>query len=173
MTRRPLLWLLLLPLFLVGFCLPLGSAQGAGKAAKTAKKAVKAAPKPIVQATTLDGRVLRFTVELVQSRAEREHGLMGRRSLEKMSGMLFVFPEEEVHTFWMKDTPLSLDMLFVDGQGRVVGVVERAAPFSLTPRQVDGVSKYVLEIEGGESRRLGLTRGTQIAFVNFVPKADD
>ena len=166
MTRwRHSFWLLLPVLFLFGLRVPAAAAEQAPPAAP--------AQPPQLQISTPEGRLLRFTVEVAQTRAERERGLMGRAGLPKMSGMLFVFPREEPHIFWMKDTPLCLDMLFIDAKGRVVGIVEKATPLSLTPRQVDGVSAYVLEIEGGESRRLGLTKGAQVTLLNIVAQGRD
>ncbi|HET6921867.1 MAG TPA: DUF192 domain-containing protein, partial [Anaeromyxobacteraceae bacterium] len=80
------------------------------------------------------GKAHGVVVELAADPAARERGLMFRRELPEGRGMLFVFEEEEEHSFWMKNTLISLDLIFVSGEGRVVGVVSRAEPLSLAPR---------------------------------------
>ncbi len=94
-------------------------------------------------------------VEVAADPAARERGLMLRPKLPEGRGMLFVFEEEEEHSFWMKDTLIPLDMIFVSGEGRVVGVVSRAEPLSLEAR-TGGRCRYVLEVPGGwaEARRV-------------------
>ncbi len=64
----------------------------------------------------------------------------------------------------MKNTPLPLDMIFIDSQRRIVGIVEQAVPFSLEPRSVGRASQFVLEINGGLSRRYGIKAGDAVRF---------
>jgi hypothetical protein len=97
-------------------------------------------------------------VEVADDDARRERGLMFRRELAEDRGMLFVFPEVGEHAFWMKDTLIPLDMIFVDAAGRVTGVVERAQPLSLELRS-GGPSKWVLEVPGGWAARRGVKAG--------------
>jgi hypothetical protein len=119
---------------------------------------------PEVTIATQNGREFTFLVEVADTPAKRELGLMYRRDLPADRGMIFLFPEEAVQTFWMKNTPLPLDMIFIDSQHRIVGIVEQAAPFSLEPRSVGRASQFVLEINGGLSRRYGIKAGDAVRF---------
>ncbi|MBC8132707.1 MAG: DUF192 domain-containing protein [Deltaproteobacteria bacterium] len=110
------------------------------------------------------GRALPFRVELATSDATRERGLMYRNHMDADSGMLFVFEREAPLTFWMKNTLIPLDIIFIGSDRRIVGIVENATPETETPRRVDGVSRYVLEIGGGLSRKLGVTPGSTVEF---------
>ncbi len=104
--------------------------------------------------------VVDFRVELARSDAERARGLMGRRSLAPDAGMLFVF-DPPVHAyFWMKNTLIPLDMIFIGPRGRVRRVVAMARPGDLT--QIDGGSDValVLEINGGQAAAAGIAAGT-------------
>jgi uncharacterized membrane protein (UPF0127 family) len=73
--------------------------------------------------------------------------------------MVFVFPSEQVNSFWMKNTILSLDMLFLDRDMRVVGILERVPPQNEEPRVVDGKSQYVIELGSGVAAANGITVG--------------
>ena len=79
-------------------------------------------------------------------------------------GMLFVFPDEEVQRFWMRNTLIPLDMIFINSRGRVVGLVENAAPRSLLQRFVREPGRFVLEVPGGWSQSVGLVRGSTVRF---------
>ncbi len=107
-------------------------------------------------------------VEIASTPAELERGLMYRKSLDDGRGMLFVFAEETEHSFWMKNTLIPLDMLFIardgPGAGRIVGIHENATPLSLAPVTVGKPSTYVLEVPGGWSKRLGVRTGYRITL---------
>jgi uncharacterized membrane protein (UPF0127 family) len=105
------------------------------------------------------GGLHRVEVEVAATPETRTRGLMWRKALPEGQGMLFVFPEDEVQSFWMRNTLIPLDMLFINSAGRIVGIVERAAPRTLTGRSVGVPGRYVLEVPGGWSRKMGLTRG--------------
>ncbi|MFD0858281.1 DUF192 domain-containing protein [Roseovarius aquimarinus] len=105
----------------------------------------------------------RFSVELADDEAERAQGLMNRESLPQAAGMLFVYPEPREVGFWMKNTLIPLDMIFLDATGTVRRVHSNAVPGDLTP--IMGGSpdiKAVLEINGGLARRLGIDKGTEL-----------
>ena len=122
-----------------------------------------------------DGGAVRtvVSVEIADTSASREYGLMFRRHLDEDSGMIFVFKTVEHQQFWMKNTIIPLDMIFADGDGKIVGVVSKAEPFSETPDAVDGDSQYVLEVNGGFCERHGVKAGDRLRFVGFVPRAAD
>jgi len=107
---------------------------------------------------------LTIRAELAMRPEERERGLMFRESLEEGQGMLFVFPSSQVRSFWMKNTLIPLDMLFLDAAKRVVGIVHEAQPSSTRDVGVDEASLYVLEVPGGYCRRHGVRPGLQTRF---------
>lgn len=100
-----------------------------------------------------------FTVELATTPREMQVGLMFRQSLAPDAGMLFVYPSDQQVAFWMKNTVIPLDMLFIAGDGHVRRIVERTIPLSTTPiPSVDEV-RAVLEVNGGTAERLGIKPG--------------
>lgn len=113
-----------------------------------------------IELRTPAGAVQRFTVEVADDPDERSRGLMFREAMPTSSGMLFVFPEPKHATFWMKNTPLPLDMVFADASGTVTHVHERAEPMS--EALIDGGPgvAYVLEINAGLAGPMGLAVGT-------------
>ena len=108
-----------------------------------------------------------FAVEIADTDAARARGLMFRRDLPRDAGMLFVFPDVAPRAFWMENTPLPLDMLFFDGEGRLCGLVERAEPFTRTLRESGCAARAVLEINGGLARELGIARGAEMRHPAF------
>jgi uncharacterized membrane protein (UPF0127 family) len=105
-----------------------------------------------------------FQVEVAATPEKREVGLMYRRELPADHGMLFVFPTERVNSFWMKNTPIPLDMIFISRERKIVGIVHDTVPFTLDGRSVSIPSQYVLEINGGLSRRYGFKAGDAVRF---------
>ncbi len=120
----------------------------------------------------LDGRVLlrgadgevEVRVEVVKKRADRSRGLMFREHLDDDAGMLFLFREPEHQTFWMRNTLIPLEMIFIGADRRVVGVSENAQPRTDRSRAVDGDSQYVLEVNAGFARRWGIGPGSRVEF---------
>lgn len=106
-------------------------------------------------------------VEVVDDAVGRQRGLMGRRELAPDAGMLFDYQTPVQATMWMKNTPLSLDMIFIGEDGRVVRVAENTQPFSetLIPSFVE--VRAVLEVGAGTARRLGIGPGTRIEHPIF------
>jgi uncharacterized membrane protein (UPF0127 family) len=98
-------------------------------------------------------------VEVARTPAEQERGLMFRERLAPGTGMLFVFPASQDHVFWMRNTLIPLDMIFIDERGVVVGVVERAEPLSERGRSAGAPSRYVLEVPGGFAAEHGVRAG--------------
>lgn len=111
-----------------------------------------------------EGTRAAFTVEIVDTVAERARGLMNRESLAAGQGMLFVYEAPGHPQFWMKNTLIPLDMIFIAPDGRVLKVHDQAIPLDLTP--VDGGAgvQYVLEIGGGLAKRLGLRAGDEMRW---------
>jgi uncharacterized protein len=115
------------------------------------------------------GRTLRVEAEVVRTPEARTFGLMERRSLPAEHGMLFIFDRQEIQSFWMKNTYLPLDMIFIDESMKVVGVVENAEPLTTTSRRVAAPSRFVLEVNGGYARRQGVRAGTRVVFEGLSP----
>ncbi|HEY8212104.1 MAG TPA: DUF192 domain-containing protein [Myxococcaceae bacterium] len=103
-------------------------------------------------------------VEIAATPASTQRGMMWRRELQAGKGMLFVFDGESVHSFWMKNTLIPLDLIFIRADFTVAGVVENAQPRTLTGRGVDRPSQYVLEVPGGWSSPAGIRAGTRVTF---------
>jgi hypothetical protein len=89
---------------------------------------------------------------------------MFRRRMDEDAGMIFLFERSEVQDFWMKNTYLPLDMIFIGSDMRVVGVVEDAQPLTETTRTVGQPSQYVLEVNAGFARRHGIGPGSRVTF---------
>ncbi|RCW24786.1 hypothetical protein DFR48_105129 [Ciceribacter lividus] len=103
-----------------------------------------------------------FQVEWAGTSAERERGLMFRTELDADAGMIFDFGEARSVMMWMKNTPLPLDMLFIDEKGVVSRIAERTVPYSQDIIASPGAVRYVLEINGGRSATLGIVPGSRV-----------
>jgi uncharacterized membrane protein (UPF0127 family) len=110
----------------------------------------------------------RLEVELMLNEKNQERGLMYRRSLADDRGMLFVWNRPTVHTFWMHNTCIPLDMLFIDDQGYIAGIVENAPTLNDEGRSVPCSVSHVLEVNAGWSRQHGVMPG-QKAQIEDVP----
>lgn len=120
-----------------------------------------AAPRVPVVVATEAGEHL-FRAEVADTAAERARGLMFREELAPDAGMLFLFDPPRRVSFWMKNTFISLDMLFIDARGRIVQIAERTEPESLDPHGPDQPVHAVLEINGGLAERLGIRVGDEV-----------
>jgi len=108
------------------------------------------------------GKTHVLTVELALSPAQRERGLMNRTELGPDHGMLFDFGQNREVMMWMKNTPLSLDMLFIDETGLITKIAARTKPFSENILSSGGPVKYVLEINGGRAEALKIEPGATV-----------
>jgi len=114
----------------------------------------------------------RVGVEIAADDASREHGLMDRTSMQADHGMLFVFPDSAVRTFWMKDTLIPLDMLFFDANRKLVTVLSNVPPCKADPCPVypsTEPARYVLELNAGAAAKLGVRNGDVATFINVSP----
>jgi uncharacterized protein len=125
-----------------------------------------------VSAVVLRGH--RISVEIAADDASREHGLMDRTSMPADHGMLFVFPASTVQTFWMKDTLIPLDMLFLDAHRKLVTVLGDVPPCKADPCPIypsTDPARYVLELNAGVAAKLGVRKGDAATFINVPPAA--
>jgi uncharacterized membrane protein (UPF0127 family) len=105
-----------------------------------------------------------YHLEVADEPDEQSKGLMFRKSLAPKSGMIFIHKTDENHSFWMKNTFISLDMIFVDASKRIVGILPSVPILNEEPRQVDKPSRFVIELAAGEASKSGLQVGDSIAF---------
>lgn len=148
-----------------------GEAGPGGKAAVSGKPlTAAAAPAP----SALPRGQVRFDtprgpwtldVEVAGTPEARARGLMYRTNLPADTGMLFLFEETMVHGFWMHDTLLSLDMIFLDDTRTTLGVVAHAEPRTDTPRTIGKPSRYVVEVLAGEAAAHAVGPGTRAVFI--------
>ena len=108
-----------------------------------------------------------FKVEIADTGAKRARGLMFRTSLAPDRGMLFDLKTPRPVAFWMKNTLVSLDMLFIAADGRIISVARDAVPKSEVPIPSGGAVRAVLEIAGGEATRIGAGPGDRIRYRIF------
>jgi uncharacterized membrane protein (UPF0127 family) len=109
----------------------------------------------------------RFTVEVAETPAQMEQGLMFRRQLAENVGMLFDYKQPTMATMWMRNTLIPLDMLFVDAQGRIVNIRERAVPQSDDVIASAAPVRAVIELNGGTAARLGIVPGDKVQHPIF------
>jgi hypothetical protein len=136
----------------VGFLLAAGPARPAGV------ETLEIATKTGVHA---------FSVELADNEAEREKGLMFRKELPEGRGMLFDFHREQDVGFWMQNTYIPLDMIFIRGDGRILRIAENTTPLSTKIVPSGGPVRAVLEVIGGTARKLGIAPGDRVASPIF------
>jgi uncharacterized membrane protein (UPF0127 family) len=108
-----------------------------------------------------------FSVEVVDNDADRAKGLMYRRELPEGRGMLFDFQRDQEVSFWMQNTYIPLDMIFIRGDGQILRIEENAEPLSTRMIPSRGAVRAVLEVIGGTSRKLGIAPGDRVAAPIF------
>ena len=114
-----------------------------------------------VEIVTSRGRA-RFQVEIAATPAEQRRGLMFRKSLAPDKGMLFTYAKPQPAAFWMKNTLIPLDIIYIAPNGRVLSIVRNAQPHNQTPMPAGGAVLGVLEIAGGRAAQLGILPGDRV-----------
>ncbi len=107
---------------------------------------------------------VQLVVELAQTDYEKEKGLMFRKDLPETQGMLFVYNEEKPRTFWMKNTPLSLDMIFVDARYHIIHIAKYTRPESEQLYASGRPAQFVIEVRAGFCDRNGIKDGQRISW---------
>lgn len=110
------------------------------------------------------GKVHNFTVEVARTVEEQARGLMFRESLAPDAGMIFPFPAARPASFWMKNTLIPLDMLFIRADGTIARIAVNTVPHSLEPVAVEEPVAAVLELAGGRTIELGINEGDRVAW---------
>lgn len=111
-----------------------------------------------------DSVLATIAIEIAEDDLERERGLMWRRTMEADQGMLFIMERTEPQSFWMLNTFLSLDIIFVDEQRRIVNIAAGARPESLAPVRSTAPARYVVEVLGGFCNERGIEAGDRIQW---------
>jgi uncharacterized protein len=111
-----------------------------------------------------------FAVEIADTDATREKGLMFRKSLPEGQGMLFDFHEEQPVGFWMQNTYIPLDMIFIRGDGSILRIAENTEPLSTRIIPSGGPVRAVLELIAGSAHKFGIAPGDKVAFPIFKPR---
>jgi uncharacterized protein len=119
-------------------------------------------PQSTLSIHTATGHTVKFTIWTADQPSRQEQGLMYVRDMDDHAGMLFLFPVSQRITMWMKNTYISLDMLFLDAQGRIDYIAARAKPLTLDLIQAPRPVAAVLELKGGVTERLGIHIGDTV-----------
>lgn len=128
---------------------------------KTCKGQPEIKPLEPLQVRTGKG-VSNFQVEIADSEMEREYGLMCRRALAADRGMLFLFPRETPQMFWMRNTLIPLDIIYIGADGRVVSISRNVQPLDESGAPSAGPAKFVLEVAAGRAAQIGLLPGDRV-----------
>jgi uncharacterized membrane protein (UPF0127 family) len=109
-------------------------------------------------------QVTTITIEIAESEQERTQGLMGRTRIGENEGMFFIFPGEELRSFWMANTPLPLDILFVNAANRIVMIHRHTKPYSEESLPSNSPAQFVVEVNAGFCDKYGIIEGHTIKW---------
>lgn len=113
---------------------------------------------------TSDTVKTKFNIEFAETDYETQTGLMYRKGMDSNQGMLFIFPDERMHSFYMKNTEFPLDIIYIKEDLKIASFQENAQPLNESGLTSQVPIKYVLEINGGLAQELGLSIGDSISF---------
>lgn len=116
------------------------------------------------------GNPIAVKVEIANTSEKRNWGLMYRQELPELHGMLFIFPREEPLSFWMKNTPLPLDIIFINTAYEIVSIAHNTTPFSEKPLPSGRPAQFVLEVNGGFCQRHGIAAGDRVELPQDLPQ---
>lgn len=111
-----------------------------------------------------NGKVHRFQVEVARTDADQAKGLMFRTEMGPDEGMIFPSPYPQARSFWMKNTVIPLDIVFIGADGMISNIAANAVPYSLAPIPSDGPAIAVLELNGGRAAELGIMPGARVSW---------
>ena len=140
---------------------PVAACKAGGEDMQVSPAGLQQAPLTV---TTADGEVHNFTVELALTPAEQQRGMMDRQSLAPDRGMLFVYERPEYRSFWMKNTYIPLDIIYIGGDGRILSIEADTIPLSIEPYPSLDPALLVLELAGGRAAELGIEPGDVVTW---------
>ncbi|MEP0132350.1 MAG: DUF192 domain-containing protein [Eudoraea sp.] len=114
-----------------------------------------------------DSVIVKYNIEIAESDYETQTGLMYRESMELDQGMFFIFPDVLYHSFYMKNTKIPLDLIFIDEGLRIASYKENAQPMDETGLSSEVPVQYVLELNAGQRKQYSLEVGDRIAFIRM------
>ena len=114
-----------------------------------------------------DSVIVKYNIEIAESDYETQTGLMYRESMELDQGMFFIFPDVLFHSFYMKNTKIPLDLIFIDDKLRIASFKENAQPMDETGLSSEVPVQYVLELNAGQCKQYSLAVGDRIAFIRM------
>lgn len=108
--------------------------------------------------------IQQIDIELAERPDEIQYGMMYRKSMDEQTGMLFIMPQERPQSFYMKNTYVSLDIIYINSRGEVVSIQKNARPLDETSLPSEGPAAFVLEVKGGYTDKYGIGKGTKIVW---------
>ncbi len=111
-----------------------------------------------------DKPIVSIDIEIADDEAKREVGMMGRPVMEERQGMLFILEEEQLASFWMRNCPLSLDMIFINKQGEIITIHKNTKPFSDDSYSATAMTLFVLEVNAGFTDKYGIKEGDMMSW---------
>lgn len=114
---------------------------------------------------TRENQIITVKAEVARTAEQRSQGLMYRKELGEDEGMLFLMPYSGYHQFWMKNTLIPLDLIFIGEDLKIKGLVENTTPESTTPLGISEPSKYVLEVNAGFCKKNGVQPGDPVKMI--------
>jgi uncharacterized membrane protein (UPF0127 family) len=161
--RAPILNLLPFPLLLaLAACSPQVGEPSPSPAAQSTVHPISGLDVIPLTVTPAGGQAHALRVEVARTPQEQAHGLMFRTEMGADEGMLFPYDSPRILSFWMKNTVISLDIVFIGPDRRVINVSDHAVPYSETPLTSDSPAIAVLELNAGRAEALGIARGTKV-----------
>ena len=124
-------------------------------------------PESIIEIVTQKSASHFLTVEVAENKEQQSKGLMFRTDLAEDRGMLFLFKDNPYAAMWMKNTLISLDMLFIDKQGKIIYIAQKTQPESLDVISAYAPTAAVLEVKAGIAEKLGITEGDMVKHYYF------
>ncbi len=110
------------------------------------------------------GSRVKIDIQIANTEFDRQLGLMHRKSMDENRGMLFIFPDVQVRSFWMRNTEIPLDMIFIDVNKTILNIAKNTTPYSDISYSSSGPAKYVLEVKGGFADRHNISSGDKVAW---------
>jgi uncharacterized membrane protein (UPF0127 family) len=144
--------------------IPVAACQPAPSSAVPLERSPAGLEQMPLTVTTAKGKTHRFTVEVASTPEQQSYGLMNRQSLPPDRGMIFPYQPPQPVSFWMKDTLIPLDIIFIAPGGRISSIAENTVPLSLEPVVSTEPAEAVLEIAGGRATELGIATGDKVVW---------
>ena len=114
--------------------------------------------------TSDSGQQVKIDIQIAKTEFDRQLGLMYRKSMEENQGMLFIFPDVQVRSFWMRNTEIPLDMIFISPSKTILNIAKNTTPYADISYSSSGPAKYVLEVKGGFADRHNISSGDVVAW---------